>query len=160
MSSGDALVSTCRQLGYHIEYAKNFDGTESRDTVVVSFPCEYSAETVLAKDMKATDQLELVKKMQTLWSDNSVSVTVYYKKEELSEIREWLKNNYTNSLKTVSFLLHSEHGFVQAPYEQIDEVKYNELKRKIKPLTNVMIGYSEEELGGLGCEAGGVCPVK
>ena len=160
MSSGDALVSTCRQLGYHIEYAKNFDGTESRDTVVVSFPCEYSAETVLAKDMKATDQLELVKKMQTLWSDNSVSVTVYYKKEELSEIREWLKNNYTNCLKTVSFLLHSEHGFVQAPYEQIDEVKYNELKRKIKPLTNVMIGYSEEELGGLGCEAGGVCPVK
>jgi len=160
MSSGDALVSTCRQLGYHIEYAKNFDGTESRDTVVVSFPCEYSAETVLAKDMKATDQLELVKKMQTLWSDNAVSVTVYYKKEELPEIREWLKNNYATSLKTVSFLLHSDHGFIQAPYEQIDEAKYNELKRKIKPLNDVMIGYSEEELGGLGCELGGICPVK
>lgn len=159
MSSGDSLVNTCRQLGYHVEYAKNFDGTENRDTVVVSFPCEYSAETVLAKDMKATAQLELVKKIQTLWSDNSVSVTVYYKKEELAEIREWLRLNYADSLKTVSFLLHSEHGFAQAPYEEITESKYNDLKKKVKSLNNAMITYSEEAFDGIEC-ATGACPIK
>jgi hypothetical protein len=43
----------------------------------------------------------------------------YYKKEELPEIKQWLKENYKDSVKSVSFLLHSEHGFKQAPYEEI-----------------------------------------
>ena len=108
--------------------------------------------------MKAVDQLELVKKIQTFWSDNSVSVTVYYRKEELPEIKTWLKDNYATSLKTVSFLLHSDHGFAQAPYEEIAEDKWKELTAKVKPLTSVMISGGED-LEGLGCDQG-VCPVK
>ena len=64
-------------------------------------------------------QLEYVKRLQAEWSDNAVSVTVYYRKEELPELKEWLKANYNEHLKSVSFLLHSEHGFLQAPYEEI-----------------------------------------
>lgn len=160
MSSSDTLVPMCRNLGYHVEYAMNFDGTENRDTVVVSFPCEYSEETVLTKDMPAVRQLELVKNMQTIWADNSVSVTVYYKKEELPEIKEWLKENYENCVKSVSFLLHSDHGFAQAPYEEIDEKRYRDIKKRVKALDNIQIEFSEEELGGLGCEMGGTCPIK
>jgi ribonucleotide reductase alpha subunit len=159
MSSGDSLVNICRNIGYHVEYAKNFDGSLNHDTVVVSFPCEYSDQTVLAQDMRAVDQLELVKKMQTLWSDNSVSVTVYYRKNELPEIRAWLQENYATSLKTVSFLLHSEHGFAQAPYEEITLARYQELKKRIKPLTDVVIQYSAQDLEDIGCETG-VCPIK
>ena len=157
MASNDSLVSLCRDSGYKIEYQRNFDGTENRDTVVVEFPCFSGEDSILTKDMSAIKQLELVKKMQTIWADQSVSVTVYYKKEELSEIKEWLKNNYEKSVKSVSFLLHNEHGFEQAPYEEITEEKYNSIVSKIKPI--IINTEFEEIFEGLDCE-GGACPVR
>ena len=98
----------------------------------MEFPCESGENAKLAKDMTAVDQLELVKRIQSEWSDNAVSCTVYYKKEELVEIKEWLRKNYKNSIKSVSFLLHQEHGFAQAPYEEIDEATYKKLTTGIK----------------------------
>ena len=62
MSSEDALVQTCRDMNYHVEYVKNFDGSLNRDTVIVEFPCRSGKNAKLAKDMKAVDQLDLVKK--------------------------------------------------------------------------------------------------
>lgn len=158
MASDDKLIATCKDAGYPVEYVKNFDGTEDHNTCSVSFPCSYGPGTILTKDMKAVDQLELVKKIQTLWSDNSVSVTVYYKKEELPEIKQWLKDNYHNSLKTVSFLLHSEHGFAQAPYEEIDEKQYKKMISKIKILEigSVSVG---DDLESMECSTG-ICPIK
>ena len=91
-------------------------------------------------------------------SDNAVSVTVYYRKEELPSIKEWLKENYATSLKSVSFLLHSEHGFAQAPYEEITEEEWKKMTAKVKPLTDVIIGEGAD-LEGLGCDQG-VCPIK
>lgn len=158
IASNDKLVETCKKLGYPMEFLKNFDGTENHDTYVISFPCELSEKTIFAKDMSAVRQLELVKQMQTEWSDNSVSVTVYYRKEELPDIKEWLDKNYENSLKTVSFLLHSDHGFAQAPYEEIDEKHYKELIKKVKPISNVM-DIGNEILEDVEC-VGGVCPVR
>ena len=112
------------------EFAKNFDGTENHDTVVVEFPCEFDENATVAKDMSAIDQLELIKTLQFDWADNAVSCTVYYHKEELPEIKKWLSKNFKNNIKSVSFLLHSDHGFVQAPYEEIDEEHYlKSLKR-------------------------------
>ena len=156
MSSDDALVDTCRNSGYPVEYVKRFDGTEDHSTVVVEFPCHINGDTVLAKDMTAVKQLELVKEMQTKWSDNSVSVTVYYRLEELDEIKEWMKENYENSLKTVSFLLHSDHGFDQAPYEEISQEEYEKRAARLKEIEVVSTGGILE---GVECE-GGACPVR
>jgi ribonucleotide reductase alpha subunit len=157
MSSSDPLVEKCRDMGYPVEYALNFDGSENRDTMVVSFPCESPESTVLAKDMTAVKQLELVKKLQTLWADNAVSVTVYYKKEELTEIKEWLQANLESSIKSVSFLLHAEHGFAQAPYQEIDFTNYINMAKKVKPLTELQVG--SEMLDLTECSSGS-CPVK
>ena len=157
ISSNHPLVETCRKHGYPIEYQRNFDGSDDRSTVVVSFPFSYPEGTKLAKDMTAIDQLEEVKKMQTLWSDNSVSCTVYYRKEELPEIKKYLKKHYKNSHKSLSFLLHSEHGFAQAPYESISKEEYEELKAKTKLITNVddaNIGLDDDEC------ASGACPIR
>ena len=158
MSSQDALVETCKSMGYHVEFVKNFDGTLNRDTVIVEFPCEAGANAKLAKDMTAVDQLDLVKQIQKEWSDNAVSCTVYYKKEELSEIKEWLRKNYKNNIKSVSFLLHQDHGFDQAPYEEIDKETYKKLSSSIKKVTAVSVGNGQT-LEGLECE-GGACPIK
>lgn len=160
MSSNDPLVDTCRELGYHIEFLRNFDGSEDHGTVVVSFPCEFDENTIFAQNFPAVEQLELVKKMQTVWADNAVSVTVYYRPEELDDIKAWLKKNYKKGLKSVSFLLHNEHGFDQAPYEEIDEARYRQLSKKIKPINQGIIAISSgDTLEGIECATGG-CPIK
>jgi len=157
IASDDKLVEACRKVGYHVEYVKNFDGTENHNTTIIEFPCFTGEHTILAKDMSAIHQLELIKKMQTIWVDLSVSCTVYFKKEELPEIKKWLKDNYTNSIKSVSFLLHKESGFIQQPYEEITEEKYLELIKNVKSLTNLTIG--EGELESFECTSGS-CPIK
>jgi ribonucleoside-triphosphate reductase len=150
------LVQTCRDHGYPVEYQKNFDGSDDRNTLVITFPFAYPKGTKLAKDMTAIDQLKWIKRLQEEWSDNSVSCTVYYRKEELQEIKDYLMKNYRNNHKSLSFLLHSDHGFAQAPYEEVTKEQYDELVKKTEIITAV---ESAEFEGGDEC-AGGVCPVR
>jgi ribonucleotide reductase alpha subunit len=157
ISANHALVQTCREHGYPVEYQQNFDGTEDHSTVVVSFPFRHPDHAVLAKDMTAIAQLETVKWLQEVWSDNSVSCTVYYRKEELPEIRKYLKKNYKNNHKSLSFLLHNEHGFKQAPLEEITKEQYDELVAKTRLITAISsldIGLDDNEC------ASGACPIR
>ena len=158
IASNSPLANLCRKYGYHSEYQRNFDGSEDRNTVVVSFPCKVPEGTVIASSLTAVQQLEFVKRMQTEWSDNAVSCTVYYKKEELEDIKAWLKQNYNDSVKTVSFLLHSGHGFDQAPFEEITEQQYNEYAALVKPINSGDVDESDM-LDSFEC-VGGVCPIK
>ena len=41
---------------------------------------------------------------------------------------------YEDKLKSVSFLPIKEHGYKQAPYEEITKERYEELTRNTKPL--------------------------
>jgi len=68
---------------------------------------------------------------KTSLGENAVSVTVYYRKEELSEIKEWLSRNYDDAVKSVSFLLHSDHNFPLPPYEEISKEAYEKMLDKI-----------------------------
>jgi hypothetical protein len=158
MSSSDSLVQTCKDMGYHVEFIINFDGTENRDTVVVYFPCKTPEGSILTKDMDVIKQLDMVKKLQTIWSDNAVSVTAYYKPEELESLKVWLKDNYENNIKSVSFLLFKDHGFKQAPYQEIDEAAYLAANAKVKPLITILSG-NIEMLDMAEC-AGGACPIR
>jgi ribonucleoside-triphosphate reductase len=155
MSSSDPLVEHCREAGLRVEFVRNFDGTDDHSTVVVEFLCE-SKNALLARETSAIRQLELVKKLQTIWSDNAVSVTVYYHKHELDSIRDWMSQNFEKSVKSVSFLLHSDHNFLQAPYEPIDEEVYKKRLAKIKPITSVGVG---EMLDSAECSSGS-CPIR
>lgn len=159
MSSDIPLVEVCRKNGYQIEYVRKFDGSIDHSTVVVEFPCKYPRHTLVADDCDAIDQLEVIKELQTNWSDNAVSCTIYYQKNELPKIKKWLKENYNFNVKSVSFLLHSEHGFDQAPYEEISKEKYDELIRNVKPITSCEIDERDISEDQIGCE-GGVCPIK
>jgi adenosylcobalamin-dependent ribonucleoside-triphosphate reductase len=156
ISADHPLVNVCREHGYPVEYQQNFDGSEDHSTVVVSFPFAYPEGTVLANEMTAISQLETVKWLQEVWSDNSVSCTVYYRKEELPEIKKYLAKNYKNNHKSLSFLLHSEHGFKQAPYEEITKEAYDELVSNSKLITKIDEASFD---GGDEC-ASGACPVK
>jgi ribonucleotide reductase alpha subunit len=163
VAAESALVALARRHNYPVEYVVRFDGTNDHSTVVVSFPCSLPNNAVLACNCTAVDQLEWVKKIQTEWSDNSVSVTVYYRKEELPAIKSWLKENYNNSIKSVSFLLHSDHGFKQAPLEEITKEQYEQLSAQCQPIRDFTgVCYTEENpdlIRQLEC-SGGVCPLK
>jgi ribonucleotide reductase alpha subunit len=158
IASNSPILDVVRKNGYDVEYQRNFDGSEDRNTVVASFPSKFPEGTKLAKDMTAIDQLEVIKRLQREWSDNAVSVTIYYKKEELEGIKQWLAANYNENLKTVSFLLHSEHGFDQAPLEEITKEKYEEMVAKTKPINE--ISQSDDALDTSAECISGVCPIR
>ena len=158
-NSADPLVDACRKRGYKIQWEVGLDGREDRTKYVVEFPCESPEGSVLAKDMTAVEQLEWVASMQKDWADNAVSVTVYYRKEELEEIKSWLEKHYDTSIKSVSFLLHSDHNFPLPPYEQITEEEYRKTVAKIDLTTPMQQNSSNLELGLDDC-ATGACPVK
>ena len=157
-ASDDKLVNELRKRNYHVENVIGFDGRPDPNTVVASFPIKTPEGTLLAKDTTAIKQLELQRMVQTYWSDNAVSVTVYYRKEELPEIREFLKTNYKDGIKSVSFLLHSEHGFRQAPYEEIDEETFNRMSKNLVPVNNIDETEESDIIEGLECV--GACPIR
>jgi ribonucleotide reductase alpha subunit len=157
IASNSPLVEVCRNHGYKVEYVRNFDGTDERGTMVVEFPFRYPDNAVLANDTTALDQLEYVKWLQTVWSDNAVSCTVYYRDEELPTIREYLTKNYNTNFKSLSFLRHSGHGFDQAPYEEINKELYDEMVANSTLITSVngdITFEADEEC------ATGACPIK
>ena len=156
IAADHALVQVCREHGYPVEYQRHFDGSEDHSTMVVSFPFCYPEGTKIAAEMTAIDQLEVVKWLQANWSDNSVSCTVYYRKEELPEIQKYLAKNYKNNHKSLSFLLHNEHGFHQAPLEEIPPEVYHAMVDATRLITHVDEASFD---GGDEC-ASGACPVK
>lgn len=157
IASNSQLLDNIKKSGYPVEYQINFDGTPDYSTCVVEFPCMHPIGTKLAHEMSAIDQLEVIKRLQTEWSDNSVSCTVYYRKEELPSIKSYLLDNYNHSFKTLSFLLHNEHGFKQAPLEEITEQEYLDRVSKVTKIVSLEDSVefdSEDEC------ATGACPVK
>jgi len=164
IASESALIALAKSHGYPVEYVQNFDGSLDHTTQIVTFPQRLPDNTVLAEDCSAIEQLEWVKKVQTEWSDNSVSVTVYYRKHELPAIKEWLLKNYNQSVKTVSFLLHNDHGFKQAPMEQITKQEYEVLAANCRPIVDLKgVCYSADDVNVLADEkdcASGACPRK
>jgi ribonucleotide reductase alpha subunit len=157
--SNDPLIDACRKRGYKVQWDIGLDGREDHTRQVIDFPCMSPEGSILAKDMTAVEQLEWVKKMQTDWADNAVSVTVYYRKEELEEIKTWLSKNYDKSVKSVSFLLHSDHNFVLPPYEEITKEAYEKLVAKID-FTIPLVQNSFEGTVDLEDCATGACPIK
>jgi len=156
IASEHPLVQVCKDHGYPVEFKRNFDGTEDYGSVIVTFPFAYSDNAVLAKDMTALDQLKAIERMQREWSDNSVSCTVYYKKEEIPIIRRYLETHYRNTFKSLSFLLHSDHGFAQAPYQEIDKETYDELISRTQIINSTANAEFES-----GDECGnGSCPIR
>lgn len=154
-ASTDKLVPLLRAAGHPIEYELKFDGSRNPQTSVVSFYIK--SDGVTAKEFDTWQQLDTLLMAQKYWADQAVSVTVYYKKKEIPQIKEWLTENLKN-LKTISFLCHDDHGFAQAPLEEITEEEYAKQSAKLSPvdLSSLREG---EVIDGLECE-GGACPAR
>jgi hypothetical protein len=159
IAENSPLLEKCRDAGIPVEPQQNFDGSLDHTTYVVSFPSKSPEGSIFAKDMTAVSQLETMVWLQKNWSDNAVSCTIYYRPEELEGIWNWLEENYANNLKGVSFLLHREHGFKQAPLEEITKEKYQEMQASVDWSKLTGFKTQEEDEIGSDCE-GGACPIR
>ena len=158
VSSNDPLISKLKEAGHKIEPQQRLDGSLDPETMVVDFYVKTPEGTPTADSGFDTwKQLDAVKMAQKHWADQSISVTVYYKDGDIPKIQEWLRDNLSQ-IKTVSFLRHTGHGFVQAPKEAISKEQYEKLAAKVK---DVDFGSLEEAdmVEGLEC-AGGSCPIR
>lgn len=162
IATTNPIADICKERGYPWEYQLNFDGTKDKNTTIISFPCKYPEHTKEAKNVSAIEMLESVKWVQTHWADNSVSVTVYYRKEEIPAIKEWLLKNYNDNIKSVSFLLHNEHGFKQAPFEEMTKLEYIAMANKITKIKSLSFNTStsNSEINTSDECANGICPVR
>lgn len=99
----------------------------SDNTWVFSFPIDHGPVRS-AEEVTPFEQFNNVAMLQKHYSDNSVSVTIYFNKEkdDAKQI-EKLLSYYLPVLKTVSMLPHSGHSYAQAPYEPIDKETYEKL---------------------------------
>ncbi len=93
---------------------------------VFSFPMKAPSNAVLVKDVNAIKQLELWKIYQENWCEHKPSITVYVDDDEWMDVGAWVYKNI-DQISGVSFLPRDNGSYRQAPYEEIDEAKYNEL---------------------------------
>ena len=131
------LIETLRQSGYVVEKDK-YD----TNAFVVSFPVKEKYFERCKKEVSLWEQLENAAQLQQLWSDNAVSVTVTFAKEEATSIKYALEL-YEKRLKSVSFL-PIEHDYEQAPYIEISKEKYDSMIGKIKKIKLKEFSGSDE----------------
>jgi ribonucleoside-diphosphate reductase alpha chain len=138
------------------------------DTAVISVPQKAPVGSILRTE-SAIDLLERVKFFYTNWikpghvtgqNTHNISATVSIKQGEWDNVGKWMWENrkYYNGL---SVLPYSDHTYIQAPFEDCTEEKYNEM---VEHLTNIdlskVIEYDDTtDLKNEVACAGGACTV-
>ena len=123
------MLPALEEAGYKIE-----PDHYSPNTMCVEFPVHEEHFVKGKREITMWEQLEIAAQYQHYWADNSVSITVTFKPEEAADIKTALEM-YETRLKAVSFLRYEETGYVQAPYEPIDEEEYKEMSKGITPVS-------------------------
>jgi hypothetical protein len=128
VSSNSDLIEILEQANYRIEKDQY-----SNNTMVIEFPCKCENFNRGKEDVSIWEQAENAAAYQKYWSDNQVSITITFKPEETDQIEHVLEC-FEDKLKAVSFLPIKEHGYEQAPYEEITKEEYEKRMSELKPL--------------------------
>ncbi len=99
----------------------------NKDARVFSFPMKAPEGAVVQRDLTAISHLETWKQFRQHWCDHNPSVTISVRKGEWTQVYEWVYENF-DEICGVSFLPLEDHTYEQAPYEQIDEATYDQMK--------------------------------
>jgi ribonucleoside-diphosphate reductase alpha chain len=138
------------------------------DTAVISIP-QKAPEGSMLRTEHPVELLERVKFVSEMWvkpghrggrNTHNISATVSIKEDEWDMIGEWMWDNkeFYNGL---SVLPYNGGTYVQAPFEDIDETKYNEMMETLKLVDIARIEEEDDETdlsGELAC-AGGACEI-
>ena len=117
----DPLAIFMGQSGFPVE-----QDVMSPSSAVFSFPVKAPESSVTVKQVGAMQQLELWKAYQNHWCEHKPSITVYYTDNEFLQVAQWIWENF-DLCSGISLLPYSDHVYQQAPYEDIDAEKYDEM---------------------------------
>ncbi len=95
-------------------------------TTVFSFPIKSPEGAVTRNDMTAVEQLEMWLTYQRFWCEHKPSVTISVRDEEWLEVGAFVYKHF-DEMSGVSFLPHSDHNYVQPPYQDCTKEDYEEL---------------------------------
>lgn len=127
-------------------------------TTVFSFPVEVPDGALLREELPALKHLKLWLMFQRHYCEHKPSVTISVKEDEWMEVGAWVYEHF-DEVTGVSFLPMDGGTYKQAPYEQIDETKYNNLKLLVPESIdwNRFKEYDDnvEGVQTLSCSAGG-----
>jgi adenosylcobalamin-dependent ribonucleoside-triphosphate reductase len=121
----DPMMHLFKAAGYKIE-----DDLVSANTSVVYFPVA-SGHKRSEKQVSLFEKIGLAATAQKYWSDNGVSVTLSFDKEEETKFVAPALNMYEGQLKAVSFLPMGNKTYPQQPYTEITREEYNSYVGKI-----------------------------
>jgi ribonucleoside-diphosphate reductase alpha chain len=111
------------------------DFMKPQDTTVFSFPVKAPSNAITRDKLNAIQQLEIWLVYQRHWCEHKPSITVSVKEDEWMEVGAWVYKNF-DEVSGISFLPYSDHTYVQAPYQEVDEAAYNDLKAKMPDTIN------------------------
>jgi adenosylcobalamin-dependent ribonucleoside-triphosphate reductase len=121
----DPMLHLFKAAGYKIEA-----DLVSANTSVVYFPVA-SGHKRAEKQVSLFEKIGLAATAQKYWSDNGVSVTLSFDKEEETKFIAPALNMYEGQLKAVSFLPMGNKTYPQQPYTEITREEYNSYVGKI-----------------------------
>jgi ribonucleoside-diphosphate reductase alpha chain len=128
-------------------------------TAVFSFPIKAPKGAITRNDMTALEQLENWLVYQRHWCEHKPSVTISVKDDEWMDVGAWVWR-YFDEISGISFLPHSDHSYVQAPYQDATKEEYDALY-KITPKEIDWTKFIEKDDNTIGAQTlacvAGVC---
>lgn len=115
-------------------------------TWVFSYPRKTPEEAIVRNDRTAIDRLEHWLIYADHWCEHNPSVTINVKDDEWLEVGAWVYKHFDRMIG-VTFMPHSDHVYEQAPYEEIDVDRYEELNAAMPDDINwsLMAQYEAED---------------
>lgn len=138
-AKGGALHRAFEAAGYRVE-----DSVMDPDTTVVIYLPVEGPDVRPEREVSLWEKAMLAATAQRYWSDNSVSVTLTFRKDERDQIGSVL-SAFTGQLKTVSFLPIGDDVYPQQPYLRVPREQWDHLRAQVKPIDWGLL-YASEEL--------------
>ena len=139
MDKKDSIYEFLKDKGVQVEDEQ----FRPDSTAVFSFPIKAPTGAITRDDKTAIEQLENWLVYQRHWCNHKPSVTISVKDNEWMDVGAWVWK-YFDEISGISFLPHSDHSYVQAPYQECTKEEYQELLKKT-PKDVDWLSFKEEE---------------
>ncbi len=161
ISATDSLFKMLRDQGIPC-YPEIGQTEENASTYVLEFPVKSPGNSLFKDDFSAIEQLEYWKIVKLNYTEHNPSATISVGEDEWIAVVDWCQRNW-NIIGGLSFLPRFDHVYRLAPYETIDEKRYEELMANFPHIDySKLLTYEHtdetEQKKELAC-AGGSCEI-
>ena len=131
-------------------------------TAVFSFPIKAPKGSITRDDRTAIEELNTWLIYQRHFCEHKPSVTISVRDSEWLEVGAWVYKHF-DEISGISFLPHSDHSYVQAPYQEVDKETFRQALAKTPQLIEFeeLLEYDDNTEGAqtLAC-VGNSCEVQ